>query len=335
LTLSPGVNLWVGENGQGKTNGLDALAVLASQRYPAGIPETEMVQWNQSWMDVRGQWQSDLGDLVSSRLAVELSPRRRRIREGPTVPLVQFSPGDLSLIQAGPAYRRGFLDQLAGILYPRYSQVLRAFERVVSQKNRGLKEGWADSALATFSDMVADSGTVIWNLRRDTLARLIPEILAVHRRLAGVDEVLIRLSQGGVDGEVLSESENVRRYIASRSKEERARAMALVGPHRDDLIIELNGHLAQKFASQGEQRTLALSLKLATYNLYREQFSARPLVLLDDVLSELDLERRQLLLQIIAQDGQQTVITDTELRSHGALRPLVYQVSGGVFQPWH
>ena len=334
LQFSPGVNLLWGDNGQGKTSALEALYIAASKRYPSGVQDSDVVQWDRTWMDIRGEWTIDESRIGTSRYAVDRSSKPRRIKEGSVVPLVWFTPSDLHLIQGGPAYRRGFLDQVASNLYPRYAKTLRLYERAVAQKNRGIKEQIPAAALDAFNQVIASAGAVLWSLRAQTLDRLRPELFEVHGQLSGSQGLSVQLKPGGVDHGIPTDDAEVARHIHRRQGEERARLMSLVGPHRDELLIELNGHAAMDYASQGQQRTLALSLKLATYHLYREAFGQLPIVLLDDVLSELDPKRRHHLLELVSQGGQQTVVTDTEPRWYDPLHPTIYHVERGEFQRW-
>lgn len=332
LTFSKQVTLWVGANGHGKTNGLEAIATLAALRHRPGIRDIDVIQWDRSWTDLRGTWISSEGSPVQSRYAVQISPKPRRVREGSVVPIVGFSPADLLLLQGGPAQRRGFLDQVASTLYPRYARALRLFEKALAQKNRALKENWADAQLQTFNDILADSGSTVWRLRLESVEALKPLVDTIHSRLAGPDAVSMHLQPGGVDHrEPPTTADDARYRIEARSKEERVRQMALVGPHRDDLLIDLHGHSATNYASQGQQRSIVLSLKLAANELFTEVLGVRPLLLLDDVMSELDPARRQHLLSVVTNPQQQTIITDTEVQSYPSLNPSIVHVERGSF----
>ena len=329
------VTLMIGANGQGKTNALNAIATLAMQRYPSGLQDHDVVSWElEPWMELLGKWRFSDGRWLTVRYAVDRREKVRRVKEGPKMPVVWFSPSDLRLLQGGPGYRRDFLDQVCSTLYPRYGRTLHLYERAVAQKNRGLKDNWPFPALETFNQILAEHGSVLWELRSMMLKMMIPEVYRVHQRLAEGHEVTMQLKPGGVAGEVPTSPGDMMKRMHARFDEERSRFMCLVGPHRDDLIIHLNGHLATTSASQGQQRTLALSVKLATFHLYHQQLNVRPLVLLDDVLSELDPSRRDHLLEIMADGDQQTVITDTEARWYSALQPVVYRVDNGEIRSW-
>ncbi len=334
IDLVRGVNVWIGDNGHGKTSALQALHVLAEHRYPPGIGDMDVVQWNAPWMEVRAVMVTAEDTEVVSRYGVALGEPRRRVREGPILPAVWFGPADLSTVKGGPGERRDFLSQVAATLYPRYSPLLRRLERAVMQKNRGLREHWPSPALDSFNEIVATTGATVWQLRKATLDRLLPHIYAIHRQLSATSSLAIQFQQGGMEGDLVLEAEEVRRRLNARFGEERQRMVSLVGPHRDDLGVELDQHSARTYASQGQQRTIALAMKLAIYHVYEEFFQAPPLVMLDDVFSELDGRRRALILEYMARHDQQTVITDTEPRDLGTCHPTFYRVVQGVFQPW-
>lgn len=328
LIIQPGLNLWAGPNGQGKTNGLHALASAVAPLPP--LSWEDMVQWGAEWADVRAEWTTT----ETSRLTVRLTPKRTRRREGPLRPLVWFSPHDLSLVQGGPLHRRRFLDEVASALYPRYPRALAAYERALKQRNRGLKEEWPDAALESFTALMVDSGLLIWSFRAEVVGLLEPWLTRAHQALADQAEVRLALATGHLGADLPVDAAAYRAQLETVRIIERARRISLIGPHRDDLVIDLGGRSAQKFGSQGEQRTIALGLRLATFETLREEQGEAPLVLLDDVLSELDPHRRELLLALIASRDQQTIVTDTEVRHFQAFAEGIYEVRGGAFVPW-
>ncbi len=334
VNFGRGVNVWVGDNGHGKTSALQALQVLAEHRYPSGIGDSDVVQWGASWMELRATLATVDDTEVVSRYAVQLGEHRRRLREGPTLPVVWFGPADLSTVQGGPVQRRDLLSQLAGALYPRYFPLLRKFERALTQKNHGLKERWPLATLETFNEILAETGATVWQFRKTAFDRWLPHIYALHSKLSATSSLSIRFQQGGMAGDLVLGPDAVRHRMQARFAEERQRMLSLVGPHRDDLVVELDEHSARTYASQGQQRTIALAMKLATYHVYEEFFQVPPLVLLDDVFSELDGQRRALLLEYMARHDQQTVITDTEPRHLGSCQPTFYRVQQGAFHPW-
>lgn len=328
LVIQRGLNLWAGSNGQGKTNGLYALAAAVAPLPP--LHWEEMVQWGEAWADVRAVWTT----AETSHVAIQLTPKRIRRREGPVRPLVWFSPQDLRLVQGAPVYRRRFLDEVASALYPRYARTLASYERAVQQRNRGLKEEWPDGALESFTVLMVEAGLVIWRFRAEIVRLLTPWMESIHESLADREDIRLGLESGHLGAELPPDVSTYRAVLDTVRVIERARKMSMIGPHRDDLVIDLGGRSAQKFGSQGEQRTIALGLRLAAFETLRQEHGEAPLVLLDDVLSELDPHRRELLLALIGSRDQQTIVTDTEVRHFRAFAEGIYEVRGGDFLPW-
>lgn len=327
LILSPHLTLLVGDNAQGKTNGLEAISLLLSGTALRGQSEREMVAWGETYYRLTGDWLE--GDGVSHReRSVGFSPLRRR-QASRAIPTVSFSPDDILLIKGSPELRRRFLDQIVAQIHPRYRRELHTYQRALSQRNRALKDQASASVLQSFEPILAASGAYVWHQREEILESLNPVLCATIASLAPEERVGIHLVPGtqgqGRDAEALAAQYRLRLH------EERARGVTLTGPHRDDLLVEINGRPANLYASQGQQRTLVLGLKLASRRVLEEQLGQRPVVLLDDVLSELDESRRHHLLTLMSSEHQQTIVTDTETRSFGALSPKVIRVSRGSF----
>jgi DNA replication and repair protein RecF len=327
VPLASGLTLVYGANAQGKTNFLEALALLLAGIGIRGQSERELVRQGATLYRLSGVWEdSSTAVPVTLLRAVSVQPIRRR-REGPSVPVVVFSPDDLQIIKGGPAERRRFLDELAVQLYPRYGREARLYQRALIQRNRALKESAPPAVVQSFEAALAESGSYLWQRRLDVVSLIGPGVSKIAASLAPGEEANIALVRGGhaatdSPGALLDE-------LARRRPEEFQRGMTLTGPHRDELAIVLNGQSAQQFSSQGQQRTLALTLRLAAREGLRVSLSRPPVVLLDDVLSELDGARREALLSLVAQAHQQTVVTDTAAEAYRDLAPWRLTVQGG------
>lgn len=327
----PSLTLWVGKNGQGKTNALEALYLLCQARSFRTAGEEDWMPANSEGLDLKAEFrQTDGGEgLVRLHHQVTREPRRRK-HEGPRIPVVLFSPDDLAIVKGGPADRRKFLDELLSTLSLRYQKTLMRYRRIVLQRNRALKEGQFQSVVENFSELLVTDGWHLWQERQEVLNQLYPLVLRFHREMGPGERLQMTLDHGGT-AMAIAGPEQFRRELTRRWPEEKARGVTLVGPHRDDVRFELNERPTQQFASQGQQRTLALALRLATHDLLERAFDQRPLVLLDDVLSELDGDRRSVLLRLIDQTDQQTIVTDTEARNYDTLNPRIYEVRVGEF----
>jgi DNA replication and repair protein RecF len=238
-----------------------------------------------------------------------------------------FSPDDVLVVKGGPEGRRRLLDLLLSQMHPHSVRQLRVFQRAVAQRNRALKGGAADAVLDSFAPALAESGAYVWARRRELIALLAPELASVAARLAPADTPALALARGGHAD--TDDAAGLLRELDRRRGEERARGLTLTGPHRDDLEIRLNGRSARLYGSQGQQRTLALGLKMAARTVLEHHVGIPPVVLLDDVLSELDDTRRRALLDLVAAGTQQTVVTDAQGDGYRDLAARRLLVDGG------
>lgn len=287
-------------------------------------------------------------DLKEGRKACRLNgkPRRAADIKG-TLPAVSFTPDDLDLAKGSSGVRRAALDSLGSQLSRNYHAVRRDFEKMLRQKNRLLKEGASPLYLSSVDEVFATVGAQLCFKRAEVLARLRPHIQAYYRAISGGSEEVgavyvpswRRVSEGdgcpdeGRDergeGDALAPPEGSSaasvvpfsvdeartRLLASIDREracELARGRAVVGPHADAIAFTVDGRSAASFASQGQQRSLVLSFKLAEVALVREVLGQQPVLLLDDVMSELDAARRTALVDFILDDIQ-TFVTTTDL----------------------
>ena len=334
----------VGENAVGKTNaveGIQLVTALSSFRRPR---VADLVKEGERAARVEASL-SGGGRLLEVSLEIEGGMRRYRLNGKPkraadlkgTAPAVSFSPDDLLIAKGGGSARRAAIDDLGGQLSPRYLRLRSDYGRVVRQKNRLLKEGAPDELLASANDMVVLAGSQMTAYRSALVSRLAPIASSRYGELSGAESFTMayrpswdRLppaSHGGHSDREAADAGGggspvrigrddaasaLRAAIDQRAAEERARRRAVVGPHTDDVSFLLDGRDASTFASQGQQRSIVLALKLAEASLIEEMLHARPILLLDDVMSELDARRREALSAAIL-DGMQSFVTTTNL----------------------
>ncbi len=325
IQLSDRLNLIVGNNGQGKTNLLESVYLLLQGRDFRTTVEREAIQDDQVTALLDGMGTS--GEHVV-RWKHIIPTAGRRSHSGQNVPLVLFSPDDVYLAKGSPDRRRQFLDLLLGAHDPRYARSLRTYHRIVLQRNRALKDASLHRVVDDFTPLLIREGSYIWRRRRETLLTLTPDAQEIQQRLSPQESLDLHLRYGGSKDPILTEDDYLDR-LNQRRPEENLRQMTLVGPHRDDLIVTLGGLNTRQYASQGQLRTVALSLKLGCHAWLFRETGTRPIILLDDVLSELDAQRRQAVLETVFQSGQQTIVTDTEPRSYAALQPHILHVDHG------
>ena len=317
LAPGPGVNVFIGANGHGKTNLLEAVAMLALSSSPRARRELELV--GPAGSGSRIQAEIDDGPArreISISLDVEGQHARRTIevdgvrRRAIDLPghfrVVLFWPDDLGLVKAGPELRRRFLNQMLVQVEPGYARALAGLRRVLEQRNSLLKriasgEGGDDMLHAWNQELVQVGGEIV-AARARAVRELEPEAARCHAEIAPGERLEIRYE---------GPPENLAEAVNNSLAEDLKRGSTSVGPHRDDVPVLLDGQEARSYASQGQQRTAVVSLKLAEAALIENRTGERPLLLLDDVLSELDGERRAALLKEVAGGGQ-VIITSVE-----------------------
>lgn len=324
VNFGSGVIALVGRNASGKSNLLDAAYLALTGELPSG-KIVESLRFGSSEGYVAAELEHDEG---ISRIEVGLAPGRKQLKlDGQFVrsydiarvsAAVLITPSDTELVHGSPSGRRGYLDGLLARLSPRYGALLREYHRVVEQRNALLKGSDIDPSIEVWSGRFTSLGREIDDLRSRAVGRIATLADAVYREVAGDGKcfgVELQRTQGDRDlGEAL----------AASVFEERARGATVVGPHRDDLLLALDGHAVGAYGSRGEARTAALALRVAEYRLLHEKHSEAPVLLLDDFTAELDEGRREYLLELTAATPQ-TLVSGTEappradvtLRVHG------------------
>ena len=326
--FAPGVNVILGENAQGKTNLLEAAAYLSSARSHRARYDRELVQFGVDHAFLKGEV-SSRGRDFTQEARLHRGERRQLFSNGvklktagelgEVLNTILFCPEDLSLIRAGAAERRRFLDDAICQLRPKYAAALSEYKRLYEQKTRILRD-WEEypSLLDTLDDFnlrMAQVGAVVIHYRAyfvKRLAALAPPIQSDfsggRERLTLRYETVSTVTDPEAPAKVLLEE--LLDHQQSHRRAELDSRQCLSGPHKDDLAIEIDGQVARQFASQGQTRTAALSLKLACRELFQEDREEWPVLLLDDVLSELDARRQSFVLERIR--GGQVLITCCE-----------------------
>ena len=319
VALSDGVTAILGDNGQGKTNLLEALAYLAMLDSFRGAPTDALIRDGAGTAIVRAAGEVEGREVL---IEAELTPggrgrvylnkqRLQRARDllG-ALRVTVFSPDDLELIKGAPAGRRRFLDDTLVALHPRHDQLRSDLERVLRQRNTLLKQAAGGSRFdesAAFTLDVWDTkliqlGEALARSRRDLVTGLAPVLNETYAAVAGVTDAGI---DAAYDAPWLEEG--LAAALARTRHDELRRGVTLVGPHRDDLVVRIAGLPSRTHASQGEQRSLALALRLAAHRLVTAETRTPPVLLLDDVFSELDPDRSDALLAHLP--AGQTVLT--------------------------
>lgn len=318
LSFDPKTNILYGDNAQGKTNILEALYLSGTTKSHRGTKDRDLIQFGydeshlETIVEKRGtQFQIDMHLKKNSPkgIAINKMPIRKASELFGIIHFVFFSPEDLNIIKDGPSGRRRFIDLELSQLDKVYLSNLSNYNRIINQRNSLLKELYRQESLIETLDIwdmqLAEYGSRVMEGRRQFVGQVNSMIGDIHEKLTGGRE-RISLSYESSIGEMSLEQA----LKKNRERDIRMKSTS-VGPHRDDLCF-LAGELdIRKFGSQGQQRTAALSLKLSEIELVKELIKDTPILLLDDVLSELDKHRQNYLLDSI--HDIQTVITCTGL----------------------
>jgi len=333
LELDPGLTVIHGANGQGKTSLLEAIAWIASSHSFRGVTDAPLVRNGSDYAIVRAEIMDD--DRVqlfeaelraSGRNRIQCNKRtvtRSRDLHG-LLRVAVFAPDDLELVKGGPSARRLYLDELLGMLAVRYDAARVDLERVLRQRNALLRSGMRDESASTTLDVLDEqlvrAAAELVRGRLQLVDRLGPAANAAYAGLAGDGRIVAETYEaewapgplGGGDTDAVEGF--LRDAVAARRRAEIDRGMTLVGPHRDDWKLTIDGLDARTQASQGEQRCLALALRLAGRGVVHELTGTPPVLLLDDVFSELDARRSSALVRNLP-SGQTLLTTAGEIPS--------------------
>lgn len=315
LAFGPGVTAVVGPNAAGKSNLLDACYLAASADLPEGRIR-DALRWGEEEGFVSGRIERRGGEtevhvgLAAGRKVVRLDGQAaRRSDVARVTAAVRITPQDADLVHGGPSQRRGWLDDLLSRLSARYGALLREYAKVLEQRNAGLRAGAPSDLLAVFGDRLAELGDEIGDLRSRAVARAGDLAAGAYADVASGTK---RFSLGLVRSQgdrPLAEA------LAASAAEERARGVTVVGPHRDDLDLGLDGRSVQTYGSRGEARTASLALRVAELRLLEDKHGESPILLLDDFSAELDADRRAYLLDLTGRRPQ-ALVSGTEPPPH-------------------
>ena len=342
LDLAPGPVLLLGENAQGKTNILEAAMLLATGRSERASGDADLIAWDaraetQPFARVVGEAQRANGEvtvdvtvvgrpgvnglIASKRFKLNGVARRAADVTG-AIMAVLFTTDDMELVKGAPAGRRRYMDVMLMQADRDYARALRGYAKVITQRNALLKrvfEGAAKrSELDYWDEELARDGATLLVARATAIAEIAQSAAELHARLSGERETLgVRYEprfDWSADRLAGAEHDEVASALQERLKatqqRDAAAGITLTGPHRDDMALTLGGEPAASFASRGQQRTAALALRLAEARLLRDRSGEQPILLLDDVLSELDESRRASVLE--AMEADQLLITSAD-----------------------
>lgn len=329
VNFGEGPQVVVGRNAAGKTNLVEALVVLSTGRSHRSSSDPEMVRWGaefaRSVAGVEHEGRTEELEVVvhargsgpGARKRVRVNGVNRRASAlRPVLRTVLFAPEDMLLIIGAPSLRRNLLDALVAQREPTAAAVMSTYQRTLTQRNsllRRIREEEADRAeLPYWTQAIIENGSRILDWRHETLAAMARPLADAHREIAPEEtELRLRYGSNVESGAGESNEDALRRRLRETADKEIWNGATLVGPHRDDFVFVSDGRELTEFASRGQQRTAILALKLAELDVLTELDGRPPLLLLDDVFSELDPERRAHLVRRIGELPQAIVTTTT------------------------
>jgi DNA replication and repair protein RecF len=318
LEFLPGPNTFIGDNGSGKTNiaeSLIYLAYLSSHRVSQNLP---LLSLGSDQAIIRTEIERDNRTLQIDLEINANKANRARLNQNPTksqreilgaLQVIYFSPEDLDLVRGDPTHRRDFLDKLLITRSPRLAGVITDYERVVRQRNTLLKTRAPENAVIPWTQQLLTLGSQLSAERVSLVEKLNPFIAANYSNLNEVKpaSILYKSATEELTTSVEQNLELLRIKQIEVAKQETERGVTLVGPHRDDLHLQLGDFPAKGYASHGESWSMAISLRIGSYNLLKSE-GAEPILILDDIFAELDTTRRAQLTSV-TEMAEQTFIT--------------------------
>lgn len=324
------VNVFLGENAQGKTNMMEAIYTLAMTKGHRTQKDKELIRWDEKYAKIKGTVEKKSGPLSLEIVISEqgkkaklnsLEQRKLSDYVG-ALNVVMFAPEDLNIVKGNPGIRRRFLDMEIGQIQPVYIHDLGQYQKILQQRNallkdlQRMKENERIVMLEILTGNLIELAAKIVERRLKFIGKLQEWAAPIHHKISqGEEELKLRYLPSVEVSEQANLSKIIEAYELKFDKikdREIERGVTLAGPHRDDLSFYVNGKDVQTFGSQGQQRTAALSVKLAEIECIKEEVGEYPLLLLDDVLSELDDNRQSHLLNAI-QGKVQTFVTTTSV----------------------
>ena len=333
IKLNPNINLFYGENAQGKTNIIEAIFLSSMGKSFRAKKDKEMIKVNSEKSEVEIQYQKIDRE---GKIKIELSNKKSVFINGikikklsellGKVNIIIFTPDDINILKGSPQNRRRFLDIMISQLKPNYMYYLNLYAKTLEQRNNYLRqikeEKKGENLLEIWDEKLIEYANVIYQYREEYMEKIKEKIQKIHQEITNKKEE--------INIEYLSEcqtKENYLRLLKERRKLDIIKGYTTKGIHRDDFIVYINGKQLDIYGSQGQHRTVILSLKLSELNIVKEEIGEEPILLLDDFMSELDDNRIKSFLEKI--DNTQVIITCTKKIKVENKEILIYNVEEG------
>lgn len=341
FSFSPEVNILYGLNAQGKTNVAEAIFYICTGYSPRVTREKQLVMMGAERAEASAVAVSERVGKITASVEFLAAGGKKTMLNGlqikragefiGNINAVMFNPQELKLIQQAPEDRRRFLDISLSQINRKYYYALSRYKQILAQRNALLKDQDKELILATlpvWDEQFSDAAACIIAERNAFISELKPLCARAHSAVSGDKELLEVEGESKFLGSAEQIREDFKKELGERMERDIEAGFTTIGPHRDDLKIKLNGVDLRIYGSQGQQRTAALSLKLAEVEIFKKHFGESPVLILDDAMSELDKSRRAALLQFLK--GVQTIVTCTDADGELLFANKIFRISGGV-----
>ena len=340
MTFDKNINVLVGKNAQGKTNVVEAIYFAAIGKSPRTKKENELINFNKTHTEIKVDLEKIGGSKKIEIFLNKGSKKSIKINQinllkiadlMGTMPIVYFAPEDLKLIKESPEDRRKFLDISLSQLSKKYFYLLLRYQQILDQRNKLLKStsnlDVIKDTLPVWDTQLAETGAKIV-FKRLKLIEKLKKYTSEKIKILTNSEEEINLTYTGFKGNTEEEiKSNFYNLLQDGLEKDLRLGYTTVGPHRDDIKIEINNIDVREFGSQGQQRTTTLALKLAEVEIFKEEYDEYPILLLDDVMSELDESRQNNLLK--ACKNIQTIITTTQINNYYKQNAKIFEIKQG------
>ena len=342
IEFTDGVNLIYGGNALGKTNVIEGIYLFSRGRAFRTSSEKDLVRYGEAGFRIGLDYETKDGE-VSLEYA-SFGREKRRRRNGYAVKSVKeliegfkailFHPDNLSLVKGGPEERRAFLNVAAAQYYPAYISDYTRFSNALDNRNALLKNASRgmyvdDGELVAWSESMAEYAALVYKTRKEYLKKLEVYVKEIGLKISDGKEAISFEYKADVEENDEDVFKTYKEVLTSNLEKEKIVGSSLYGPQRDDIIIKINGQPTRGFASQGQQRSIVLSMKLAEGEVIKDTFGEYPVFLLDEMLSELDEGRRKFVLDSL--DGKQTIITACECEEMKPLARNLIEIKDGQY----
>ncbi|MDB6056436.1 MAG: replication and repair protein RecF [Verrucomicrobiales bacterium] len=330
LRLAPGFNFFLGPNGEGKTSVLEAACILLRLQSQRSSSLAPAIKLGAKSLAITGGYDGHLLEFryggLRRKLQLDGTEQRSATEYLRLARVVSFANTDIEMVRGSSEARRRYLDFIGVQVDPRYRPTLRAYERALRSRNALLKSAPPRlRELAAYNLPLVEHGAILGKMRANIVVELAPFVAAAHAEISDSKENADIVFSSGNE-------ENYADHLARTREQETRLRQTIVGPHRDDLDLQVDGMEAQAYASEGQQRTLALALKIAQARLFQE-YGPPPLLLIDDIFGELDQVRRRQLLGSLPRDSQKLVTSTTRQWDESLEGPVFELRNGEMFTP--